>query len=180
MRPGTWHPDGAVPRARPSRSRRVPWRLLLVGGAVAVSAIYGAITSADRGDDGQITGAGTLAADELAVGDCIAAVGAVEFDQVDAVPCIEPHDEEIYLVAELTGYASGTEYPGDEQLFAAAGERCYEQFEGFVGRSYESSVLDFSLAVPAREGWQAGDRVFTCSIYDPAGPVTGTLRDADR
>lgn len=43
---------------------------------------------------------------------------------------------------------------------------CYERFESFVGRDYETSTLDITMMYPSPESWQANDREVICSVYD--------------
>ena len=50
-----------------------------------------------------------------------------------------------------------------------------EEFEQFVGEAYLDSRFDFSYYYPTEASWSRGDREVLCVIYDPAGPVTGSL-----
>ena len=54
-----------------------------------------------------------------------------------------------------------------------AEELCTAEFEGFVGLPYEDSMLRMNFVIPSEERWDAGDRVVLCTIYDPAGEVSG-------
>ena len=49
------------------------------------------------------------------------------------------------------------------------------EFGGFVGLSYEESVLYVGLITPTEESCPQGDRSILCTIYDPAEEVSGSL-----
>ena len=115
----------------------------------------------------------------LEVGDCLTDYRATEgVVSVPTVPCSEPHSGEIYAVVPLP--EGDGNYPGVEAISAQAEEKCIAEFEGFVGLSYEESVLEFSYLAPEETEWDAGDREVLCTIHDPAGQTTGTLADANR
>jgi hypothetical protein len=116
---------------------------------------------------------------KLEVGDCLGDVPEEgEFSTVPTVPCSEPHSEEVY--AALTLPDEDGDFPGIETTEAQADELCFAEFADFVGISYEESVLDFTYFYPTEETWRDGDRLVTCTIYDPGKEVTGSLRGAKR
>jgi len=94
----------------------------------------------------------------------------------NVVPCSESHDEEVYFEFEL----EEGDFPGEDAITAKSDERCHTEFEPFVGIAYEESVLDFFSFQPTAQGWDDGDRVVQCVIWDPAGPVVGTLAGTNR
>jgi hypothetical protein len=101
-----------------------------------------------------------------------------EISSVDARPCNEPHGFEMFQVATWTG---SSEYPSEEAMNQFVIAQCIPAFGAYVGRSYETSALDFVHFVPGEEGWEDGDRVFQCALYDPTLPeLSESLRDADR
>lgn len=135
---------------------------------------------------GEIVEGGTTDIFTLQIGDCIvdpAAAGAtsddpVETASVSTVPCAESHDYEVYFHSTV----SLTEYPEDEdELWYEGEEICYNAFQSFVGTPYETSTLDFFYYVPTKESWTlANDRAVDCLVFDPAGPVTGSLKNSQR
>jgi hypothetical protein len=144
--------------------------------------IDGAMNGADRNDLGVIEGAGDLEVMELRVGDCFnLAAGdenAVEVDEVEAVPCTEPHENEVYVVTNYTGTDS---YPGEQAIWEFADQFCLTAFETFVGMPYQDSLLDFGYFYPSREGWDEDDRGITCVVYDYNGAMlTGSMRGSAR
>ena len=93
---------------------------------------------------------------------------------IPTVPCDEPHDIEIMGLIELTR----STFP--EEISGLAFERCRPIFAAFVGLPYPESVLDIYHLSPTRESWALGDRGIACGVYDPAGPVEGSLEGAAR
>lgn len=163
-------------------------RLLL--GLVAISATTALLTGcsiiqqfigggdATRDENGEvIEGTDTGDVFLLQVGDCI---NDSELEDVvttlPIVPCSEPHESEIFAEAEL----EGDTYPGDEAVGTQADEICYNEFAGFVGLDYETSVLEYYPFTPLAEGWAQGDRLVSCVIYDPEALTTGSLEGVAR
>jgi hypothetical protein len=108
---------------------------------------------------------------DLEVGDCLAE------SLIQTVPCSEPHSEEIF--AAVT--PPNGDFPGMEAIDAQAEDLCIiAEFEDFVGLSYEESVLDVGGIMPSEESWRQGDRRIFCTISDPAGEVSGSLRGVER
>ena len=60
-------------------------------------------------------------------------------------------------------------YPGDEEMADLPFEACLERFQAFVGREYESSVLDIFWMHPTRESFAQQDRGVSCSVYHMEG-----------
>lgn len=109
----------------------------------------------------------------LQVGDCVNdAVATGEVTTVPTVPCSEPHDSEVYAAFTFGNSA----YPGDEGVVDKAESVCLPAFEEFVGEPYLESRLDFAFYYPSEASWASGDREVLCLIFDPAGPVTGSLK----
>lgn len=164
---------------------------VLRGGAVLVvvfsGLIWGYWNSADRGDDGSINRAGDLDTLSLQLGDCFDTPDALadadetemqEIEAVRAVPCSDPHDEEIFFVFELD---DGPTVPGRATIDEALGSQCLPAFDEFVGMPYEDSQLDISWLEPTAESWKQGDRVVTCTVYDLSGEkLVGSARGAAR
>jgi uncharacterized RDD family membrane protein YckC len=116
---------------------------------------------------------------DLQVGNCLAESlpGEVIFS-IQTVPCSEPHSEEIFAAVTLPN--GDGDFPGMEAIDAQAEGLCVAEFEGFVGLSYEESVLYVGFITPSEESWIQGDRSILCTIYDPAGEVSGSLRGVER
>lgn len=155
-------------------------RVATAGLALTVAAVLGGCGSdeAERDEEsGAITTSGEVEATALEVGDCLNDVAEGEFTDVSAVPCAEPHDDEIYHSFEL----EGDEWPGEDAVMAAGDEGCGPEFETFAGIAYEDSVLDFYSITPVESSWNDfDDREIQCLIYDTEGQVEGSLAGAAR
>ena len=145
--------------------------ILLASGAGA----YHMYNSADRDASGAIVGAGTIDVFDLQVGDCFDDGDAYsdEISTLPAVPCNEPHDNEAYAAFNV----SLDSYPGDIAMWEMANEECYNRFESFVGRDYESSRYDYFTLHPTSQSWAQNDREVVCAIYDmDLRKLTGSVR----
>lgn len=136
-----------------------------------------------RDDDGRIIESNP-ATDvfALAVGDCLDDAGlfderADETSTIATVPCELEHDSEVFAALRLEG-GDEAPFPGDETITQFADESCILEFERFIGLDYLQSRFDVSYLHPTPESWATGDRELLCIVYDPAGPVTGSLAGA--
>ncbi len=162
--------DERFPRAADEEpSRTLAWgrrlaRFWWVAALIGLPLI-GLITNAQRGEDGQVTRAGTLEISRLAVGDCYdVADDLEEVGEVTARPCAEPHEYELMYIGSMSGQA----YPSDAQVGAWLEEHCLPAFDDYIGRAYEASRLDIAWFQPSESGWEQGDRSMQCAVYDPA------------
>lgn len=182
------NPDEPAPPAtqQTSRSGRFGTGLLvrlgLAGLIFGGSAIAGIINSADRGDGGEIIDAGTLTANELQVGDCLDTPGTEgtdeTFDSVEAIPCTELHDLEVYSLASYPS-VQGVPYPGDDVITDWGFNACLERFTGYVGAPYEVVPdIDITIFWPSEQGWDEGDRIVHCLLVhiEDGVKLTGSLR----
>jgi len=156
--------------------------LLLILGPAAWGFLDGALNGADRDSSGAIVDAGDLEVTELRVGDCFnmqpGTNDDTEITDVEAVPCSEAHENEVYVVSN---YVASASYPGDLALWDFADQFCVTAFDTFVGMTYEDSLLEFGYFYPSEEGWDEGDQAITCVLYDLNGAqLTGSMRGASR
>ena len=139
---------------------------------------YNAATDADRDGTGAIVGEGNVDAFQIRVGDCFddtsasLAEGGAEVTSLPAVPCKQPHDNEVFAVFDV----NAPTFPADEAMESMAFESCMERFESFVGKDYESSALDIMSLYPSEASWnRQGDREVVCAVYDmEASKLTGS------
>jgi len=112
---------------------------------------------------------------DLGVGDCFDDPSNLEeVTDVPMVECSSPHDNEVYVNHTISEIST---YPGVAQMSEMADEVCLESFKPFVGRSYETSELNFAWLTPTSESWNEGDRVITCFVYDlNFAKLNGTMR----
>jgi hypothetical protein len=147
--------------------------------ALAIVLVVGYLASARRDEGGQITAGGTLSIEDLQVGDCFNfSEDEEEISQVDARRCDEAHGYELFHVATWTGSST---YPSEDQMLDFIIDECVPAFGRYVGEEYQTSVLDFVHFAPVPDGWDAGDRVFQCALFDPdSETVTTSLEGAAR
>lgn len=102
-------------------------------------------------------------AGDLAVGTCFDVPTRTEdISTVQTHPCTEPHDGEVFHVAEYTGDS----YPISLSVESFIEDTCLPAFATFVGATYEDAEeLDVGWFYPNREGWDGGDRTFTCYLF---------------
>ncbi|GMQ85963.1 MAG: hypothetical protein BMS9Abin07_1533 [Acidimicrobiia bacterium] len=103
----------------------------------------------------------------LAVGDCVddgEVDNYVTGDDYFVTPCDGAHDNEVYYIYS---FAPGP-YPGDDAVTDELDSACRAEFEGFVGRDYESSILALYSLFPDQSSWKAGERRGECLVYDVA------------
>lgn len=151
---------------------------IALSGCSAINSILGGGSAdADRDEEsGQVTESANIDVFALKVGDCKMASATGEIQDVDVVPCEEPHDEEVYH-----------EFPMEDGEFSeeavdAATEGCIgDAYTTFVGVAWDASALDVYPITPTKRTWdELDDRIIQCVISDPAGPVTGSLAGAAR
>jgi hypothetical protein len=121
-----------------------------------------------------LLGAGSV--QQFTVGQCVndpvvAEDGQQEVGTLPVVDCSEPHTGEVFFVEELTGDS----VPAD--VSAQADAICSENFEAFVGVSYEESSLYLTSLYPTFGSWEQGDRQIVCLIVDGEGAsMTGSVK----
>ncbi len=125
----------------------------------------------------------------LAKGDCLNdasaddSIDAIEdYDdgvyQVRKLDCAQPHKYEVYHLHR----ASEGAYPGAEAMSTLASKICEAKFQGFVGRAYQDSELDFEVLWPSEDGWNTeSDREIVCLLTRvDDSPMLGSMRGSKR
>ena len=121
---------------------------------------------------------------ELEAGQCfnsyLTALGDNRFQELTTVvDCSGPHDGEVYFQVFHPAEA-GEPYPGSDEMLTWAQQRCYDQFEGFVGQEYELSELDIGILHPTNETWSdpvGRHREVTCFVEAwRGGRLLGSMR----
>ncbi|PRA79949.1 septum formation family protein [Microbacterium sp. MYb66] len=160
------------------------YALLLAGCAVALSAALAGCSAVETAPGSGSTRASESAnatptsEDPLApeTGDCRNEGSSGLPSDAEVVPCTEPHDEEVFHTITLTGSTFS-----QEMVDSAITECVGDPFTAFVGVSKAESSLDVYPFTPTSETWdQAGGRVVSCVLFDPAGPVEGSLEGSAR
>jgi hypothetical protein len=144
-----------------------------------------------RDDSGAIVTPGSLDVYDVRVGDCYNNAPAPRdvgesaestesstdipvISEVYAVPCDERHDNQVYARFDLPD----GDYPGDDEIIRLADDGCMLRLVDYIGTSYGSTRLDFAHITPSRETWEDDDRRLVCVVYDPAGPLEGSVAGA--
>ncbi|MEV6347545.1 septum formation family protein [Actinoplanes sp. NPDC051851] len=151
---------------------------LIIGAVVALALAAPGAFDSTGGYDGSGTGSGsgsgsgtrtTTTSADLYPGVCIE--NLQEYDQVDdleIVPCTDPHRAEVYTVFTLD---DGT-YPGEDAVIEEAEERCGNAFDRYSDGNedleiyyyYPSSALEWAL-----------DRGVSCIAVDPTATRTDSI-----
>jgi len=174
--------EEALPAAAPATSGRSGWSGLLRFAWIPIVIVVvaaGILFAARRDEGGQIVGAGNVDIFDLREGDCFDVEVPVEeeVETVEAKPCTEAHEFELYFVGSLPD----GEYPDDATVFSFIEAECMPAFAEFVGVSYELSVLDIYYVVPDEDAWGAGERAAQCSVFEPLNEeLTASMRGSRR
>lgn len=164
-----------TPRSEPPAWRR--WIRYWWVPALLIALGIGWFTSARRDDDGSLSAAGTVAVDDLRVGDCFNTSDAAEISEVDGIPCDQPHDYEVFALTTHDAAA----FPSEAELDAVFETSCAAAFAEYVGVPYADSELYASMITPSEGSWGDGDRDITCFLHDLEGrQLTGSMRGAGR
>lgn len=129
---------------------------------------------ADRDDAGTIVGSGSLAPENLRVGDCLNEYDA-DSDavyKVAAVPCSEQHEAEVYAVLSL----DIVDFPGDGPLEEIVGDRCIDALESVSPEVFDDESYGVYWYQPSEETWEDGDRGVQC-LATTEDPQTGSILD---
>ena len=133
---------------------------------------------AERNEAGEIDIAGSVDAFEIQVGDCYDDRVTLSDDvsDVPGVPCTVAHDNEVFATFDV----ASSEWPGEDRITELADDGWLERFEGYVGATYEESVLYITTLMPSEGSWnQIGDREVVCVAYHMEGDkLTSSVRNS--
>ena len=147
------------------------WIALL--GIVIVAAIITGDDNANRDAGGQLTTGGSVAATDLAVGDCLNGLeDGKEFTDVPAVPCAQPHEGEVFAVFNL----SGGSWPGEATVSKKSEDGCNQRLQTFAPKAVDDPKVSLYSLQPTESTWARGDREVTC-IAVTETKVTGSVKD---
>ena len=143
---------------------------LSIVGYIVVFVALGAFV-ADRGENGEVTGAGVAAINDLRAGDCFDAADEASTVLVTAIPCAEEHTGQVAAVVELTGES----FPGADEAFAMADEMCAEAVPAVVQEDALDSMDLFIFGPETAEAWDF-DRSALCVLEATNGEkLTATV-----
>lgn len=158
--------------AVPSTLRTRIAAVLMLGGAL----LMGCQAEPSRDSAGSIAQEGDLSVFSFRVGDCFDDTTLEVVSDVPAVPCSDPHDNEVFHLFELPDGP----WPGDAALEQAYSDECLATFETYVGTPYEESELYAFPFTPTIESWEGGDREVVCAVYADGEQLIGSVRGSGR
>lgn len=132
-----------------------------------------------RDDSGNITEGGDVGVFALQVGDCFDQPPDGNIAEVAAVPCADPHDNEVFATFDMEG-GDDAAYPGDEAVTTAAQECIGDTFTEYVGITYNESRFGVFPITPTQDTWESdlNDREIICTANTVDGTqITGTIKD---
>lgn len=145
-------PPPGAPAPAPKATRGDKLRMgLILGGIVGFLAIVLVLTANNQ------------SAGDLAVGQCFDVPSRTEdISTVTKHECTEPHDAEVFHVAEYTGADS---YPISLGFESFVDSACIPVFATYVGKTFEEAEeYNVGWFYPNRDGWNDGDRTVTCYV----------------
>ena len=142
-------PAQPVAPPAPAKQSRLPLFLILGGIAVFLAVVLYATRN-------------NQSATDLAIGTCFdEPTATTDISTVEKHACTEAHDAEVFHVAEYSESAYPIQLSIDNFLDTA----CVPAFETYVGESFDTNeTLEMGYFYPNREGWDNGDRTFTCYV----------------
>lgn len=129
-----------------------------------------------RDEAGQITETEDVDPNTLKPGDCFndPEAEATEVEELEAVPCDEPHDNEVFHVFDL----DDGDYPGDDEAKELGLDGCEPELEAYIGASAEEAGLAIVPVTPTEQSWNdLDDRTVICALYKADGTeLTGSFK----
>jgi hypothetical protein len=104
-----------------------------------------------------------------------------QIDELDEVPCADPHDQEAYAMVTFRPPDGEAEdaFPGDDELKAFADGACAQEFSGYVGVDYLDSELFFTYLLPSPRSWEQDDRAVLCLVTTTGDPLEGSAEGSE-
>lgn len=110
----------------------------------------------------------------IRAGDCLNTKNTQ--NEILRLPCSQPHDEEVFAHRDL----GDGDWPGQDALSDRAERICSAAAASFIGIPADQTGLMISSFQPGEQEWREGDHTIDCTLADPNGKTTGTLRDSRR
>jgi hypothetical protein len=133
-----------------------------------------------RDQQGNISDTGNASVFTFRAGDCFddPSGDPSQVEELAAVPCTQPHDNEIYYTFDLTD----SDFPGQDAMTSAAFDECLgDAFTAYVGISWEETALDVFPVLPTEVSWGSGDRTVYCVVFNPDySKLEGSVKGSGR
>jgi hypothetical protein len=109
---------------------------------------------------------GHRATTEVQVGDCFSSDRMVSIDTISTIPCILPHDFEVFAVLREPS-PPGAPYPGIEALHEQLRSRCKPLYADYVGVPFgDEAPTTFDTFIPEESFWRLDIRTEFCALQD--------------
>ena len=129
-----------------------------------------------RDESGEITETEDVNPNTLQAGDCFndpEEGSSTQVTELQAVPCDEPHDNEVFHVFDL----DDGDFPGADEAKELGLAGCEPELEAYIGATAEEAGLAIVPVTPTEESWNnRDDRTVICALYKADGSeLTGSL-----
>lgn len=133
-----------------------------------------------RDEAGEITETEGVDPNALQAGDCFndpEPGASTQVTELEAVPCDEPHDNEVFHVFDL----DDGEFPGADEVKELGLAGCEPELERYVGATAQEAGLAIVPVTPTEQSWnELDDRTVLCALYKADGSeITGSLEEGD-
>lgn len=91
---------------------------------------------------------------------------------VQAVPCTQPHDGEIFAAFRLAGRS----WPGSAAVRARARSGCMSRLGSYLNPQLATATLAQFYIYPSPGAWAVGERTVICEVRSTQGELTGSVR----
>ncbi|HET9173474.1 MAG TPA: hypothetical protein VFN97_28845 [Actinospica sp.] len=146
---------------------RVALGLVVAGGFALYH--YATSDNAQRNSTGQVTQAGSVAATDLAVGDCFdSPTGTSGISSVKAIPCTQAHDSQVYAEPKI----SETSFPGASTLETEAKNDCESDTTESAVSSDVPSTVGPEEFFPQDDTTFEQQNYFICAIAADSATLT--------
>ena len=126
--------------------------------------------SSVRSPSGDIAVAGRVGVLRLLPGDCFL-LGADEIEEVDAVPCDEDHQAEVFAVFDL----ADTEWPGAAAVAQVTKSGCLDRFRNATGHVFDPVHMAITGYAPSERSWKEDRRVLCVVTAHDVSLVRGQV-----
>ena len=144
--------------------------VLCVGFGCSESDKLSLLDGSTRDASGEIVTSGRVGVLRLLPGDCFL-IAADEIEAVDAVPCAEKHQAEVFSIFNL----ADTKWPGASLVAQIAKSSCLDRFQSATGRPFDPALMTITGYAPSEESWVDDRRVLCVVTAHNLGLVRGKI-----
>ena len=123
-----------------------------------------------RDSSGRITIGGEVGVLQLKPGDCFI-LGIDEIETVDAVPCGDVHNAEVFSILEL----APTDWPGSQAIAQVAEKGCVDRFRSATGHPFDPVHVAITGYAPSERSWGDDRKVLCVVTTHDLGSVRGRV-----